>query len=91
MAEFDLIDFPRTPQPKTPATARTRDEEIRRRAAILAHLGYPQAKAEARLKANLQWEYERLGKAAVLKRVATLVGEEYARAGVAAPERRKKR
>jgi hypothetical protein len=90
MAEFDLIDFPHSPSRPQLATANTRDSEIRRRAAMLAHLGYSQARTEARLKANVQWEHERLGKATVLKRVTALVAEEYARAGLGG-ERKKKR
>jgi hypothetical protein len=90
MAEFDPIDFPRSPRRSQAATAETRDDEIRRRAAILAHLSYPQAKAEARVRANVQWEHARLGKATVLKRIAALVAEEYARAGLGT-ERKKKR
>ena len=90
MAEFDLIDFPHSPSRPPAATATTRDSEIRRRAAVLAHLGYSQAKAEARLRANVQWEHERLGKATVLKRIAALVAEEYVRAGLGAAPKKKR-
>ena len=90
MAEFDLIDFPHSPRQPLAKTVVTRDSEIRRRAAIMAHLGYAQSRTEARLKANLQWEYELVGKAMVAKKIATIVAEEYARAGLAA-ERKKKR
>ena len=90
MAEFDLIDFPRSRRHDVAHTAATRDSDIRRRAAMLAHLGFSQARAESRLKANVQWEYDGVGKATVLKRLSALVAEEYARAGVPA-ERKKKR
>ena len=43
-------------------TRTTRENEISHRAFILAKLGYSKKRAEQRLKANLAWEYEQLGK-----------------------------
>ncbi|OGQ83687.1 MAG: hypothetical protein A2289_15740 [Deltaproteobacteria bacterium RIFOXYA12_FULL_58_15] len=68
--------------------AEVHDEEVRCRAMLYAKLGYPRARAEARLRANFEWEHDRLGKAAVLKRIPALVLDTYQRAGV---ELRKKR
>lgn len=84
MADFDLIDFPESTRHSREATALSCDREIRRRAAMLAHLGFQQPRAEARLKAYVAWEYERVGKPLVAKRIEKLVAEEYVRAGVPA-------
>ncbi len=78
--EFDWIGtVTRTSAEQTRAT---REDEIDHRAFLLAKLGYPKKVAEQRLKANLAWEYERLGKAKTAKRVVALVGAAYKRAGV---------
>ncbi len=87
-ATFEWMEAPR-PKRRAKATAETRDDEVRRRATMFAALGYPQAKAEARLRANWLWEHERLGKPVVLKRLAALVAEAYARAGIA-PAKKKR-
>ena len=57
------------------------ENEISDRAFLLARLGYPKKKTEKRLKANLTWEFERVGSASTLKRVKALVNEAYRRAG----------
>jgi len=84
-AEYEWIG---TTTRSTPdATRATREDEISQRAALLARLGYPKKHAEARLKANLAWEYERLGSASVGKRVGALVTASYKRAGVSTKRR----
>jgi len=88
---FDLIDFTRSRPPALATTQRTRDDDIRRRAALFAHLGVKSDVAEAKLKARVAWEYENLGRPTILKRLPTLVAEEYHRAGVTPAERKKKR
>jgi hypothetical protein len=87
-ATFEWMETPR-PKKRAKATSGTRDDEVRRRATIFASLGYPQAQAEARLRANWLWEHERIGKPAVLKRLAALVAEAYTRAGIA-PAKKKR-
>ena len=62
-------------------TQATREDEVDKRAFLMARLGYPKKFTEARLKAYLHWEYENLGKARVQKRVGSLVSAAYKRAG----------
>jgi hypothetical protein len=75
------METPRIPD-RPGAAGETRDNEVRRRAALLASLGFSKARAEARLRQNFVWEHERLGKPAILKRLAALVAEAYQQAGV---------
>ena len=95
MSQFPWMDSKPTTRPGS--TAATRDDEVRRRAKLLAGLGYTRAAAEKRLRANVEWEHERLGKASVLGRLPALVAEAYQRAGVRpttpepAPRSKKKR
>ena len=87
MAEF--FDWMTSPPTRCKGTAAdVREDEVRRRAMLFAKLGYPRAHAEARLKANFDWEHDRFGTAAVLKRIPALVLETYQRAGL---EPKKKR
>lgn len=65
------------------STREVREGEIRRRAMMLAGLGYTREQAEARLRANTSWEHEGLGKPVVLKKLSVLVGEAFGKAGVA--------
>ena len=68
-------------------TVSTHEDEIDKRAFLLAKLGVPRKEAEARLKAKLAWEFERVGKAKVTKRVAALVTAAYKRAGLGKKKR----
>ena len=63
------------------STRATREDEIDARAFILARLGYPKKYATARLRANLEWEYEGLGAPVISKRVTALINAAYQRAG----------
>jgi hypothetical protein len=64
------------------AKARTVSEtELEGRAFTMANLGWPKKHAEQRLRKNLAWEYERVGKPAADKRVPALVTAAFKRAG----------
>ena len=63
-------------------TKATREDEISHRAFLMARLGFPKKVTEQRLSQNLAWEYERVGRATVDKRVGALVGAAYKRAGI---------
>ncbi len=87
MAEpFEWMETPRVAR-RPSAASDTRDDEVRRRAFLFATLGFSQAEAEARLRQNFLWEHERIGKPAVLERIAALVAESYQRAGAAKPKK----
>ncbi len=79
MDEFDWMDS-RTAR-RTRNSEEVRADEVTRRATLLAHLGYSEATALARLRANLEWEYESMGKATVAKKLGALIGDAYKRAG----------
>ncbi len=83
--EFDWIGT--TVRSTAKNTLATHEDEIDKRAFLLAELGVPKKEAEARLKANLAWEFERLGKAKVTKRVSALVTAAYRRAGLGKKKR----
>lgn len=68
-------------------TRAVREDEIDKRAFLLARLGYPKKHAEERLRANLAWEYERVGKPRLQKRVGAIVSAAYKRAGVSGKKR----
>ena len=72
----------------TPASTRaTREDEVSHRAFLFARLGYPKKLAESRLRSYLAWEYERIGKPVIDKRVGPLVTAAYKRAGVGAKKK----
>ncbi|MEW5851188.1 MAG: hypothetical protein AB2A00_20540 [Myxococcota bacterium] len=54
--------------------------EVRERAALLHHLGYPREHAVARCRQNLEWEYQLHGKAPILDELNALVDAVYKRA-----------
>jgi len=62
-------------------TRQTREDELARRAYMLASLGYPKKRAQQRLEQNLTWEYDGLGKPVVSKRVGPAVTAAYKRVG----------
>ena len=89
MSDFDWMQTPQfRRRPK--ATQETRDSEIQRRAAIMANMGFPRAKAEKRLKAYAKWEYERVGKPSIMKRIPGIVTQAYQRAGQGKSSKKKK-
>ncbi len=71
------------------ATDAACNDEVLRRASLLAYLGVPKADAVRRVTARLTWEYERIGIPSVVKRVPSLVAHAYERAGIS--KRKKKR
>ncbi len=79
MDEFDYLKT--TVRHRDGATLETRLDELEQRAKLLARLNYPKKRAEQRLRQNLGWEYERLGDAAVAKKLAAVINEAYAGAG----------
>ena len=79
MSDFDWMQSPSFPVRKD-ATRSTREDEIYARAHLLARLGVPKKEAERRIKAKLAWEYERLGKPIISKRVSSVVSAAYKRA-----------
>lgn len=84
MSEFDWLDSHVRASPAQQAqTARAwREQEIVAGAMLLARLGYSRDYATARMRGNVDWEYDRLGAASISKRISTLVGEAYDRLGV---------
>jgi hypothetical protein len=81
MVEFDWME-PRRAAPDPQKTLATRHDEIRVRARLFAALGYARARAEQRLRQNLLWECERLGRPRALADVPELVKSAYELAGV---------
>lgn len=88
MTEFDWMQS-QAASKRPGATDATHDDEVKRRATLLAFLGVSKAVAVKRLTAYLTWEYERVGKPSVVKRVPSLVTHAYERAGISS--RKKKR
>ncbi len=80
MSTFDWMQS--TPPPaREHVTLSTRKDELAARAGLLARLGYGRQHTEARLLANLAWEYEGLGKAKIEKRLGEIIDEAYVKAG----------
>jgi hypothetical protein len=73
----------------TSADAARRDEVLRQeledRAALLFRLGYAKPRAKARLKANVQWDYELRGKPRHEKDIDKIVDAVYRRGGGSGP------
>lgn len=66
-----------------------RVDEMARRAAMLANLGFSSDQTEARLKARILWEHELVGKPIVLKQLEAVVADAYRRAGLAKKAKKK--
>ena len=67
---------------QSPATTlAAHEQQIQKRAYLYARLGLPKKTAEQKLTAALAWEFERVGKPAVAKKVSGLVSAAYKLAG----------
>jgi len=62
-------------------TIASHERDMASRAFLLARLGVPKKRTEKMLKARLEWEYERVGKPAIMKQVSAVVNDAYRRAG----------
>ena len=84
---FDWLES--TPRLKTTREATCRESEIATRAFLLARLGYSKKEATRRMKDNVSWEYEGLGKPRINSRINALVNDAYRRAGATTKGRKR--